>query len=164
MDNIDKQNEIPLDLRDNAIVNDLKKEFRKSLLIDIITCLAFSFVMPFLFRQINSKAIESMSFLNSWLLGLIVCTIIWSFKNMTLFNYVKRYYDFKNNKKIVIETKIKAIVHLKSSINISVTHQNYKYTGFQVMNERCYNIPSVNDTINLYFLPKTKIVLDMQKK
>ena len=55
-------------------------------------------------------------------------------------------------------------MHLKSSINISVTHQNYKYTGFQVMNERCYNNPSVNDTINLYFLPKTKIVLGMQKK
>ena len=97
MDNIEKEYVISLDLKDNAIVNDLKKEFRKSLTFDIITCFAFSFVMPFLFKQIKSNIIDNMSFFNSWLLGLIVCIIIWSFKNMTLFNYVKKYYDFKNN-------------------------------------------------------------------
>ena len=164
MDDFEKQVEIPLDKKDNEIVNGLKKEFKKSLLINICSCLGFSFVMPYLFKQARIEVLNEMPYFYRWLLGFMVCVFLGNLKHRALFTYIKKFNDFKDEKKVILETRIKAIVHLKSQINVSVTDTNYQYTGFQVINERCYENPAINDEVKLYFLPRTKIVLEMQRK
>ena len=147
---------------DISILNKLKKEFKLSLFYDIISCLIVSILMAILLRQYGNPVFHRILFINEWALSLLVCTVIWCFKNETLIKYIQKYYDLKDQKIIIIESKIKQITHFKSHCLIVVDHSSYRNISFRIIKKVSYENPRVNDFIKMVFLPRTKIVLNMK--
>ncbi|MDW7694161.1 hypothetical protein R9C00_05380 [Flammeovirgaceae bacterium SG7u.111] len=150
-------NEKPFGYKDEQLISEIKRKDRKVILIVIVMILIIS-VTP---NRNGEYLIDSMTYLNSIIWG---ASISFGLIGLPVLIFMTRKNaDYKNRKKIVIETKIKNIKKYKSDLRLQLTNPNFKPKSIFVHRDKIYPGIKKDDSIRISYLPRTKFVLEIEK-
>ena len=149
-------NERFFDKRDKQLINEIKKKDKRRIILFVFVLIACILVIPIIPDRNGDILVEDMGYLNTTLLVAIIFLILFGLP--LLIFMIRKHRDYNNEKKIVIETKIKKIRHDKSDLKLSLTSPYFKSKWIFVYRDRIYPEIAINDLIKISYLPKTKFV------
>ena len=154
------------DKSDIELITEIKKKDKTIIKYLFFGFIVFSLVLSIIPDRNGNKMLEEMSFFTAIILVTFLFVILFGIP--LLIYMIRKSNDYRNGKKIVIETQIKKLKYDKKDLKISLSNSkfNSKFNSkwIFVYRDKIYPGIAENDTIMISYLPKTRFVLELKKR